>query len=115
MACQWGLTHGVPLLQGKFEEGYKLILEATSEQVPQHIRDKQPFACIQLLCELANINITKAWAETKSSERNPFLLQANNVIDRARVLDPTDQLVHLSSAHLSFAQVCMVRPHNVSA
>jgi hypothetical protein len=79
--------------------------------VPQHIRDKQPFACIQLLCELANINITKAWAETKSSERNPFLLQANNVIDRARVLDPTDQLVHLSSAHLSFAQVCVPRPY----
>ena len=94
------------LVQGKFQQALKIMTVGSGTDVPQHIRDKEPHACIQLFCELANVKISYARAETDLRKRGALLLEASQTIDKARVIDPRDQMVHLSNAHLLFAQVC---------
>lgn len=102
------------LVQGKFKQGLKIMTEGSSNDVPEDIREKEPHARIQLFCEVANIKISQARAQTDKNKRGDLLLEANAVINKARLLDETDQMVHISDAYLSFAQVeiCpFTKPH----
>ena len=92
-------------VQGKFKQGLKIMTEGSSNDVPEDIREKEPHARIQLFCEVANIKISQARAQTDKNKRGDLLLEANAVINKARLLDETDQMVHISDAYLSFAQV----------
>ena len=81
------------------------MTEGSSNDVPEDIREKEPHARIQLFCEVANIKISQARAQTDKNKRGDLLLEANTIINKARLLDETDQMVHISDAYLSFAQV----------
>ena len=87
--------------------------EATSEDIPQEIKDRYQYARLQMLCELSNINISRARAETDQRERVNHMIRATGPLDRARLLDPTDQLVHLTNGHLLFASVRPFPTHAV--
>ena len=87
--------------------------EATSEDIPQEIKDRYQYARLQMLCELSNINISRARAETDQRERVNHMIRATGPLDRARLLDPTDQLVHLTNGHLLFASVSPPPMHAV--
>ena len=87
--------------------------EATSEDIPQEIKDRYQYARLQMLCELSNINISRARAEADPRERVNHMIRATGPLDRARLLDPTDQLVHLTNGHLLFASVSPLPMHAV--
>ncbi len=124
--CTSSLYTGVPYLwheglshadrsapQGKFEQGLQIMEEATSEDIPQEIKDRHRYARLQMLCELSNINISRARAEVDPRERVNHMIRATGPLDRARLLDPTDQLVHLTHGHLLFASVSPPPMHAV--
>ena len=93
------------LVQGKFKQGLKIMTEGSSNDVPEDIREKEPHARIQLFCEVANIKISQARALIDPKQRGILLLEATETINKARLLDETDQMVHISDAYLQFAQV----------
>lgn len=84
--------------------------EAMSDEVPNTLRARNPHAMLQMLCELANINISQARAEADTRKRSDHLLQASQHIEKARNIAPTDQLVYLTSAHLLLANVSATPP-----
>ena len=81
------------------------MTEGSSNDVPEDIREKEPHARIQLFCEVANIKISHARAQTDLRQRGDLLLEASQTIDKARMLDKSDQMVHISDAYLLYAQV----------
>ena len=106
IACVYNaLELAMLLVQGKFKQGLKIMTEGSSNDVPEDIREKEPHARIQLFCEVANIKISQARALIDPKQRGILLLEATETINKARLLDETDQMVHISDAYLQFAQV----------